>query len=474
MSWRNERKAWLATSSFGLPRIVAIAIVVAATASAGFAQVTVETLTSPAVTEVGPYYQDVEDAIARFYSRDVENARNLLVAAKKKQPKLAPPEVMLAQLFISAGQAPAARQELERAIARHSEDPEAYLILADVAFNDQRFTEAGLLFAKAAALAGKFAENPKRKQNFQMRGFAGMAAVEEARENWAAAKEHLSAWVKLEPNSAAPHQRLARVLFQLGEKKEAYAELQAAVKADPKLPPAEIAMGNFYAQAGDKVQAEKFMSAAAARGKNDLVTNLALVQWFIQNNQISEALEHADAALKLDPNSLDAKVARGVVARMQQNYAEAKQWLEAAHTQSPGNPVVTNQLALVLLEQKDESDHKRALEFAEVNQKLNPNNVEAAATLGWVAYRLGRKGDAMRALNAVTQTGNLTSESAYYVAYVLKDQGQVANAVKLLETALNNDRPFAYRREAEALLSELRKKAKESPAAETPAPEDGK
>lgn len=446
---------------FGFIAIVAVAM-------PAMAQVTVESLTSSAVSEVGPYYQDVEDAINRFLSRDIDGARNLLSAAKKKAPKLAPPEVMLAQLFIAAGQGPAARQELERAIKKFPDDPEAYLILSDVAFSEGRFTEAGLLFAKASALAAKFSENPKRKQNFQMRSFAGMAAVDEARENWPAAKESLKAWTQLEPNSAAAHQRLARVLFQLDDKKGAYAELQAAVKADSKVAPAEVTMGNFYAQAGDKTQAEKFMTAAAKKAPNDLATNLALVQYFLQNNQLSDAQTHADAAVKIDPQSLDAKIARGVVARMQKDYPTAKKWLEAAHTQSPANAVVTNQLALVLLEQKDTADHKRAMEFAEVNQKLNPNNTEAAATLGWIAYRMGRKADAQRALNAIVQSGNLTPESAYYVAYVLKDQGQASNAVKLLETSLNNDRPFAYRQEAETLLSELRKKQKERSAEESP------
>jgi hypothetical protein len=70
--------------------------------SPGRAQVTVESLTGSAVTEVGPHYQDIEDAIKRFFSRDVEGARSLLTAAKKKAPKLAPPEVMLAQLLVSA------------------------------------------------------------------------------------------------------------------------------------------------------------------------------------------------------------------------------------------------------------------------------------------------------------------------------------------------------------------------------------
>jgi tetratricopeptide (TPR) repeat protein len=291
-----------------------------------------------------------------------------------------------------------------------------------------------------------------------------MAAVDEAREDWAGAKESLAAWAKLEPNNAAPHQRLARVLFELGEKKGAYTELQAAEKADPKLSAAEVSLANLYALAGDKAQAEKFMAAAAKKGTEDLATNLALVQWCLQNNQLSEAQRYADTAIKLDPNSLEAKLARGIVARMQKDFAAAKKYLEDANTQSPGNAAVINQLALVLLEQKGEADHKRAMEYAELNRKLNPNNAEAAATLGWIAYRMGRKGDAQRALNAIVQTGNLTSESAYYVAYVLKDQGQLPSAIKLLESALNNDRPFAYRDEAEQLLAALRAKMHKEPA----------
>lgn len=451
---------------FAASFVASLALVLALHSPAA-AQITVETLTSSAVSEVGPYYQDVQDAINRFFSRDVEGARNLLNSAKKKTPQLAPPEVMLAQLFIATGQGPNARQELERAIQKYPGDPEAYLMLADGAFSDQRITEAGLLFAKAGEVAAKFSENPKRKENAQMRAYAGKAAVAETREDWAGAKADLTAWTHLEPNNAAPHQRLARVLFKLGDKKGAYAELQAAEKADPKLPPAEVTMGNLYAQDNDKAQAEKFMTAAARKGARDLATNLALMQWNLQNNRLSDAKKYADTALQVDPNSLDAKLACGIVAWMQKDYPAAKKFLEDAHEQSPGNSVVINQLALVLLEQKDEADRQRALEFAQLNQKLNPNSAEAAATLGWIAYRMGRKADAQRALNAIVQTGNLTPLSAYYVAYVLKDQGQLPNAIKLLEGALNNSVPFAYRDEAESLLADLKAKMRSTAAEES-------
>jgi tetratricopeptide (TPR) repeat protein len=429
------------------------------------AQVTAESLTSPALGEsdTGPYMQDVKDAIDRFVARDIEGARVLLVKAKRSQPKLAPPEVMLAQLLIAAGQGQAVRQELERAVKNYPNDPEAYLILGDVAASEGRITDAALLFAKASETAARFTENPKRKQNFQIRGYAGIAAMEEARENWAAAKESLNSWIKLDSKSAAPHQRLSRVLFKLDDKKGAYSELQTAAKVDPKGVSAELIMGNYYQQANEPVQAAKFMEAAAKKGADDLITNLSLAQYYSQSGQLSEAEKYADAALKIDPNNLDAKLARGVVARMQKDYKTAKKWLEAAHTQTPGNAIVTNHLALALLEQSEKADQQRALEFAEINQKLNPNNVEAAATLGWVAYRLGRKADASRAFNAIVQRQGLTPESAYYVAYVLKDQNQAKDAVGLLDKALDNKLTFPYRKEAEALLAELRKTEKEKP-----------
>jgi tetratricopeptide (TPR) repeat protein len=451
--------------------VLLASLVIALVANPGNAQVTVEALTGSAVSEVGPHYQDVDDAIKRFFSRDVEGARSLLTAAKKKAPKLAPPEVMLAQLLAATGQGPAARQELERAIKNFPNDPEAYLILADSAFNEGRIAEAGLLFAKASELAAKFSENPKRKENFQMRAYAGLAAVDEQRENWNGAKASLAAWAKLAPTSSLPHVRLARALFQLDDRKGAYAELQAAAKLEPKTQMPEVAMGSFYLQIGDKAQAAKFMAAAAKKGAEDVATNLALANYYMQVNQLSDAESHADAALKIDQTNLEALVTRGILARLQRDYAGAKKWLESAHTQSPSNSAVTNQLALALLEQKDPADQKRAMEFADVNMKVNPNSPDAAATLGWIAYRMGKNPEANRAFSAIMQRNALTPESAYYVANVFKDQNQIREAVGLLESALNNSQTFAYRQEAEALLLELRNKLKNKPATTEAEPE---
>ena len=58
-------------------------------------------------------------------------------------------------------------------------------------------------------------------------------------------------------------------------------------------------------------------------------------------------------------------------------------------------------LALVLLELPDEGARQRALQFAELNARQNPNNVDAMATVGWVNYPLNRKAKAHRAFSAL-------------------------------------------------------------------------
>ena len=107
-------------------------------------------------------------------------------------------------------------------------------------------------------------DNPKRKARLLGRAHAGLAAVAEARGQWPLAQEHLAAWLKAEPASAAAHQRLGKALFHESKVKEAYQEFQAAAKADPTAGPAsaELSIADQYEQAGDQAGAAKMMAAA--------------------------------------------------------------------------------------------------------------------------------------------------------------------------------------------------------------------
>src|SRR5262245_57561257 len=165
-------------------------------------------------------YTDVMDAITRAGNSDGAGAQALLEKAAKNNPKLPPAEVMIARLLLRLGQPAPGRQELEKAVVAHPKDPEAYLLFAEGALQDNRVTDAEALLAKVQPYIKEYNESPKRKSYFDSHLAADLTAVAVARaaagaaEQWDTAVERAKEWVKADPDSAQAHQQLGRALFK--------------------------------------------------------------------------------------------------------------------------------------------------------------------------------------------------------------------------------------------------------------------
>lgn len=401
-------------------------------------------------------YQEVKDAVTRFRNGDIDGAKALLVTAAKKYADLPPAEVMLAQLFAAANQGNQVVAWLEEAIKQTPGDPEAYLILGDLAFRGGRVTEAGLMFGKANALLPEFKGAAKRKKALVERISAGLASVAEVGQDWAGAQKHIEAWLAEEPNNANALQRLGRALFQQNKATEALEKFKAAKKASEQVLTPEAILAQLYEAAGDRENAAKMMVAALKAAPNDVPTRLAAAQWSFETEQYDQAKEQAAIALKLDSESLGAKILAGIVALFLKDNKAAEGHFEAAHLQAPANFAASNNLALALAEQDNEAKKRKALEYADVNVRANQNAAEAWSTYGWVLYRLNRLNEAEQALAKAASAGTLSADTAFYIAKVQVDRGQNAKAKELLENALKTKRPFSMRKEAEALLEKLK------------------
>jgi tetratricopeptide (TPR) repeat protein len=431
-----------------------------------------------------PQYRKVTQAIDKFRDRRVKEARDLLEEARTNHPQLPPAEVLIAKLFIVFRQPQLALGELEQAVKRYPKDPESYLMLADGSLAEQRVTAAEALYQKADAILKSFDENAKRKENFNKRILHGLAAVAESRQQWAAAESLLRQLIKADTKNAGAHQRLGRALFQqapLGaannaKLKESYDEFMAAVQADPKAIKPDVAMGQLFEQAAQEAQAAgntanfkdyrdratTFFERATRPQSADLNSLLAAATWALQSNQSGLAKQYAEAATKMDPDSLEAKQMRALVARFSGDMATAEKLLNDAFIQSPGNFGISNQLALVLIESNDKQKQNRALQLAEVNARQYQNSAEAASTLGWVYYNMGRAAEAQRALQAVVNSRQISSDAAFYLATMLENQGRVNEALQILQEALANPQPFANRSNATNLAQRLRERGDSS------------
>ena len=444
--------------------IVAILTAVLATAALpareARAQITAQTLIGKAVSD-DAQNQEVTGAINRFRDRDIDGCRAILERAKSNNAKLPPPGVMMAMLWLSVNQLGPARAELEDCAVKFPTDPEPYLMMGDLAFQDRRVTDADMLFKEATRLTGEYTENAKRKRDFDIRCNAGSAAVAEARKQWELAQKHLQAWIDLDPDNASAHQRMGIVLFQLSKPQEALEQFREAKKLDQKAVQPELAMARLYDDAKKRDTAKKLIEAAIKEAPKDPAVLLAASQWYLGQNDLERAKAIAEDALKLDAKSLEGRVVRGAIARVARDYATAEKFFYDAHVQSPGNFPASNSLALVLIESDDKDSRQRALEMAEANVAMHrensPQQVNALTTLAWVYYRLGRREDAEKILAQITQNNALTTDGAYYVAKLLSDRGEKDRARKILEEVLANEPMFATRPDAVDLLAKLKK-----------------
>lgn len=443
-----------------VPAIVAGALLLL-NGSPALAQVTAKALIGKAVSD-DSQYKEITNAIERFANRDIDGCRAILERARNNNPKLPPSGVMMAMLWLSANQLPAARAELEETVIKFAGDPEPYLMLGDLAFQERRVTDADVLFDRATQLAATFEENAKRKRDFEIRCNAGTAAIAEARRQWDVAQKHLRAWLALDPDNAGAHFRLGSVLFHLDKEAEALGEFKEARKLDSKALQPELALARLYDEDRKKDVAKKWIESALKVSPEDVGVLLASAQWYLGQNDLKLAQSITDRALKIDPKNLDGKVVRGVIARVARDYVTAQKFFNEAHVQSPGNFPASNSLALVLIESQDKEEQQRALEMAEANvaryRENSPQQVNALTTLAWVYYKLGRREDAGKILDQIARNNALTSDGAYYVSKLLADRGEKDLARKILDELLTNEAVFATRPDAVELLDKLKVK----------------
>jgi tetratricopeptide (TPR) repeat protein len=402
-------------------------------------------------------YPEIEEAKRRLARQDIEGALESFGAAAKAHGDLPNARIQLANVYFSVNRPREARAQLEKAITDYPDDPETYLVMAELALREGQWTDAGLLSERAVGLLKGFKADADKKKDLTTRAYLGAAMTAQQHERWEDARKILTELIKANPDSAAAHFRLGQVLFETDKQKEAYAELQAAARMDEDIPSPEMTMAQLFEKNKDKANAEKWLKQAVAADPKKLKTRLDAIQWMLRTGDLAAAKAQATEALAIDPNSQDALFLAGRVARFSKDYPQAQKYLERSYLESPGAGSVANELALTLAEIGEE-ERKRALTLAEATYRQQ-RDVETAATLGWICYRLGRMEEAEKLFSAVATANQFSPDAAYFFAVFADDRNRGEAAKGLLEAALKGDAPFANRAEAQKLYDRLTKKA---------------
>jgi tetratricopeptide (TPR) repeat protein len=401
-----------------------------------------------------------EDQKAReaFAAGKVDDALKHLQAAAKANPAAAPPKVTLSRWFLDARRGREARLLLEQAAAEDPGHPDVLLTNGMYALNEGRVTDAVLSGEAALAAAAQPRWDADARRRFQREARLCLVAALDRRGNFAGAREHLTALLKDDPRNPRLRTDLGRANFLLGNTEEAFADFQAARKDDPTLSPPELEVAQLWARKGDFAKADEWFEKAARADPNSARVHRAYGGYLLDRGKPDAAKSHLAVAEKAEPNARDTKALLGLYARYTKDYATAARLFEDLVREHPADGFVRANLALVLAESGDANQRRRAVELAEVYASQNPQSAEPAAVLGYCLFRNGRLADAERALALAASAGQVNLDTAYFLARVFAEKGQVEEAHKLLKSAVAGQGPFVYRKDAEGLLAELEKK----------------
>ena len=414
----------------------------------------------PGPAEINPETETrYKAAFEKFRRSDVAGALDDLRQVAASDPKMIPPYLVLAQWYTNLKNPSAVRLSLEKAVEESPDDPEAYILLAENGLRQGEWAAADLLLGRAEELLndGRMWANPGRKDRLVVLQLKNDVVLNQARENWREMQRCLGELWKRGEKTPETCRLIGVSYFHLDEPAKARQWFAQAHKMAPETEfSADLMMARLSLASGDLAAAEEALEAAR-KNEPDApeVLNLSLVIALDSGEMnrvkaLAEKLESADAG---NPATLKTC---GIASLYLEDYPHAEALFTEALRLQPGNPEIINGLALALCEQNNAEKTRRAVQLATENRHVQERNPEYMATLGWTLYKAGQRDQALSILQQSAAEGRLSSQTAYYLAEVLRAGGQTDDARQLLNASVSGGAPFTKQAAAQNLLRHLK------------------
>ena len=415
----------------------------------------------PLVSAEPPQNPEVAKGVEAALAGDVADAEKLFAAATAKRPGSRPGGIDAAMAFAD----PTFEQHhfgklrfwLEKTTDDYPNDPEAFLLIGDIALSDGRLLETKMLADHAATLVEKFDADSDRKKSLQIYADRLLASVAEQKKNWNEARNRFTKLCELEPTSGEHPYRLGLVLFRLGLKDDAVKSLTVAASKDADILPPLIVLAQLSETEGKTDEAVKLLAEALETDGENPKALTAAADLELHWNHLPKVRELADKAHQLDPTNVAPRLTLGIVDLYDEKYGDAEEKFSAIASSLPEHESALIGLSLALSEQSDVNQLRRAYGYARANADRHPESVSAQTTLAWVLIKANYPDEAEKILTRLFDVGDLNSAGAYYLAVVYSQRNREDEAILFLKNALETKVNFPKRAAAESLLKSLSK-----------------
>jgi len=365
--------------------------------------------------------------------------------AVKLRPDLTEAQRALAALEMRRGDLDALTQTAQQIIASAPYSPDGYLMRALAEMGRQKYSDAQQDLTKAMGIApGSPAP------------YVQMGNLYQLQKQYAEAIKFYQQALDKDAGSTDALQGIMNVYLVQKQLDQAIAAARVQIAKSPNT-------GGFYDLLGSALFQKKDLSGADAAlrkaidlDKNNSDALLKLGQVQAAQGSVSQALATYQQSIKDHPREIAFYILAGEMYESQSDWNNAKAMYQKALDIQPNNPLASNNLAYVMLDQGGNVDV--ALAMAQTARRGMPDSPNAADTLGWAYYQ---KGVFQSAIDAFQESLRLNEKRGaaddpvvhYHLALAYQKAKQPAQAKQQLERVLKINPNNSDARKA---LSELR------------------
>jgi tetratricopeptide (TPR) repeat protein len=287
-------------------------------------------------------------------------------------------------------------------------------------------------------------------------GFIHMGNLRLQQKKFAEAEKYFEQALTNDPNAADALSGVANVFIEEKQPDKAVTRINAQIARQPSNSNFHYLLGAVLFNQKDYKGAEAELRRAVELDKNNPDARMKLGQVQLAEGQVDQAIATYQDSIKESPRDVRYYILCGELYESQKKWDQAKDIYQKALQVQPDNPLASNNLAYVMLEQGGNVDV--ALSMAQAARRGMPQSPNAADTLGWAYYQKGAYGSAVDLFKEAIKLSKENNEPTYYyhlaLAYQKEDQRGLAR--QQLERALKINPTFNNADDARRILATLK------------------
>ena len=265
--------------------------------------------------------------------------------------------------------------------------------------------------------------------------------IDEARDSNASAEQHYTRALKADPQLIEAHVALGRFHLRMRHNDQAKAQFEEAATKAPDKANVHVGLGELAFAEEDIAKAQEEFTRAVGLDPNLADAHLGLSRLALLAGDLTKARQEADKALELDPHSLKGgRLQRGMVMWRQGALDESLGELERAKKEEPRSVAIPTALGAVYLDkgnalrqEKKETEANNSFKEAETNLMLalksEPSNPEANFYLAQVKARRGEFTQAIESMKTAVERASKRADYHYALGMLYRDAKQSADAI---------------------------------------------